>query len=59
MDLTPTSLFGLLTLVADIYAIVKIVDSSASTGRKVAWIVGVVVFPIIGVIAWWFMGPKR
>jgi uncharacterized membrane protein len=51
-------LFGLIVLIADIYAIVKTVQSSAETGPKVLWIVIILVLPIIGVVLWWFMGPK-
>jgi hypothetical protein len=58
MGFEVTGIFGLLVLIADIFAIVKILQSSADTGRKVLWIVIVVLFPLLGVILWWFMGPK-
>lgn len=51
-------LLGLLILIADIWAIVHIVQSTASTGRKVLWIVLVVVFPIVGLIVWFLLGPR-
>ena len=51
-------LLGLLILIADVYAIVKIVASSAGTGNKVLWIVLVLLFPVIGFILWLIMGPK-
>jgi hypothetical protein len=50
-------LFGLLILIADIYAIVKIVESSAKSIHKVFWILGVLFFPILGLIIWYFAGP--
>ena len=53
-----TGLLGLLILVADIWAIVSVIGSSASTGNKVLWVLLVLVFPILGVIIWWFAGPK-
>ena len=49
--------FGLLVLIADIYAVLKIAQSGASDGKKALWIAIVVVFPIIGVIFWYLMGP--
>lgn len=49
---------GLLVLAADIWAIINISQSSASTGRKVAWIVLVLVLPIAGVIIWFLLGPR-
>jgi hypothetical protein len=52
------SLIGLLVLIADIWAIVNIFQSSESTGTKVLWIVLVVLLPVIGLIIWYFAGPK-
>lgn len=51
-------LFGVLVLLADVYAIVRIVNSSASAGGKAIWIVIVLLLPILGLIAWFFAGPK-
>jgi hypothetical protein len=53
-----SSILGLLVLIADIYAIVNVVQSSESTGTKILWIVLVLLLPVIGVIAWYFAGPK-
>ena len=50
-------IIGLLILIADIYAIVKIVQSSADTVKKVIWVLVVLIFPVIGLVAWYFMGP--
>ncbi|MES9844379.1 MAG: PLD nuclease N-terminal domain-containing protein [Candidatus Sedimenticola sp. PURPLELP] len=55
---TGTGLLGLLILIADIYAIIKIAQSSASTISKAVWIVVVLFFPVIGLIIWYLMGPK-
>ena len=52
------SLLGLLILIADIWAIVNIFQSSESTGTKVLWIVLVVVLPVLGLIIWYFAEPK-
>jgi hypothetical protein len=52
-------LIGLLILIADIYAVLKIAQSGASDGKKALWIAIVVVFPIGGVIIWYLMGPGR
>ena len=51
-------LFGLLILIADVYAVVKTVQSNASTGSKVLWIVVILLLPIAGLIAWFLFGPK-
>ena len=52
------TIIGLLILVADIWAIINIVQSKASTGAKALWIVLVLVLPLLGVIIWYFAGPK-
>lgn len=51
-------LFGLLLLVADVYAIVKTVQSPAGTGAKVLWIVLIIVFPVLGFLLWLIFGPR-
>ena len=53
-----SGLFGLLLLIADIYAIVKTVQSSSETGVKVLWIVAIIIFPVIGVLIWFLFGPR-
>ena len=49
---------GLIVLVADVWAIVNIFQSGASTGNKVLWTVLVVVLPVLGFILWFFLGPR-
>lgn len=51
-------LFGLLVLIADVWAIVKTVQSGASTGAKVFWIVLVLLLPVLGLIIWLLAGPR-
>ena len=51
------SLVGLLILVADIFAIVKILQSSAETLKKLLWIVIIILLPVAGVVIWYLIGP--
>ena len=51
-------LFGLLVLIADIWAIVNIFQSGASTERKVLWTVLVIILPLLGFLLWLFAGPR-
>ena len=51
-------LLGLLILVADVWAILNIFQSSESTGSKALWIVLVLVLPVLGFVIWYFAGPK-
>jgi Phospholipase_D-nuclease N-terminal len=50
--------FGLIILIADVWAIVNVFQSSADTGRKVLWTVLVILLPVLGFILWYFLGPK-
>lgn len=58
MDIQVGGIFGLLVLVLDIWAIVSTISSSASTGQKVAWIIAILLLPVLGVIVWFFFGPR-
>jgi len=50
---------SLIVLVADIYAIVMIVQSSARPVEKLIWALVVLLLPLIGLIVWFFAGPGR
>ena len=52
-------LFGLLILAADVWAVLNIFQSSATTISKALWIVLVLVLPLLGVIIWYFAGPRE
>lgn len=58
MGLEVGGLLGLIILIADVYAIVKTVQSGASTGAKVVWIVLILLLPVVGLIIWLVAGPK-
>ena len=51
-------LLGLLILIGDVWAIINIFQSSASTEKKVLWTVVVLLLPLLGLILWFFMGPR-
>ncbi|MGR3496880.1 PLDc N-terminal domain-containing protein [Citreimonas sp.] len=50
---------GLILLVLDIWALVHILGSSASTGKKVLWTLFILLLPLIGFIVWLIAGPRR
>jgi len=52
-----TGIIGLLILFGDIYAILKIAQSSATNGSKALWILVVLVLPLFGLILWFLLGP--
>jgi len=47
----------LLHLVLVVYAAIQIFGSSADTLKKIIWLLIVLVFPLIGLIVWFFIGP--
>lgn len=51
-------LFGLLILIADVWAIISVVGSNASTMAKVLWIVAILILPLLGFLAWLLFGPR-
>jgi hypothetical protein len=53
------SLWGVLVLVGDIWAIINILQSSVSNEKKLIWIIAVVLLPLLGLILWFFLGPRN
>ncbi len=51
-------IFGVLLLILDIYAIIKIAQSGASALAKALWIVLILFFPFGGFLIWFLLGPK-
>ena len=51
-------ILGLIGLLLALYAIYNVVTSSASTGAKVGWSIGLIFLPVIGFIAWLIAGPR-
>lgn len=50
--------FGLLVLIADLYAIYQVLTSSASTAAKIVWTLAILILPILGFIVWLVAGPR-
>ena len=53
------SILGVLILVGDIWALINILQSSVGNDKKLLWVVVVVLLPLIGLILWFFMGPRN
>jgi hypothetical protein len=54
-----TGIGGLIILIADIYAIMMILQSSAKGIEKLIWSLVVFFLPLIGLIVWYFAGPGK
>ena len=51
-------ILGVLILIGDIWALINILQSSVDNGKKLLWVVVVVLLPLVGLILWFFMGPR-
>jgi Phospholipase_D-nuclease N-terminal len=58
MGIEVGGILGLIILALDIWAIINIFGSSASTGAKVVWILLVLLLPVVGLIIWLLAGPR-
>ena len=58
MGIEVAGIGGFILLVLNIWALVSIIGSGASTGGKVLWCLLVFVLPLLGFIIWFFAGPR-
>ncbi len=58
MNFGYNGLWGVLILAGDIWAIINIFQSSASNEKKLIWTLVVVLLPVLGLILWFFLGPR-
>lgn len=53
------SLIGLVILILDIVALVKLLQSGASAGEKILWMLLIILLPVLGMILYFLIGPGR
>ena len=53
-----TGLLGLLILIADVWAIMNVVGSNSTPGKKAVWVVLVLILPVLGFLIWLMAGPR-
>ena len=51
-------LLGLVILIADIWAIIQVYNSSVSTAAKLGSTPLILVLPVLGLVIWFFMAPR-
>ena len=49
---------GLFILITNIWAIIGILRSGATTEDKILWVVLILILPIIGFFLWFLAGPQ-
>lgn len=58
MNVQVSGLLGFLILAADIWAIINVVQSGADNFKKLIWVLVILLLPVLGVIIWFFIGPR-
>ncbi|MGB4361704.1 MAG: PLDc N-terminal domain-containing protein [Rhodoferax sp.] len=58
MNFGYNGIIGVLVLAGDIWAILNTLQSSVSNEKKLIWIIAVVLLPILGLLLWFFLGPR-
>jgi hypothetical protein len=51
-------LLGLIIFIADIWAIINILNSGEKGSTKIIWVIVILLLPVIGLIIWLLAGPK-
>ncbi len=58
MDIQVSGILGLLILIGDIWAIINILGSRSEAFHKLLWILLVIFLPLLGLVIWFFAGPR-
>lgn len=51
-------IIGLIILALDVWAIINVIQSTNTTGSKILWVLLILVLPVVGLIIWFFAGPR-
>jgi hypothetical protein len=49
---------GIILFVLDLFALISVVGSNASTGKKVLWALLIIFLPLVGFLVWLIAGPR-
>jgi len=49
---------GLIIMVLDVIAIVDVLKSPADTGKKLLWILLIILLPVVGMVLYFLLGKK-
>jgi len=51
-------ILGLLVFILDIWALLGVWKSGSALGTKIIWTAIILILPVIGLLLWFFIGPK-
>ena len=52
-------IIGLIVLILDVITIIDVVKSSMENGKKILWVLLIVILPVVGLILYYLMGKKK
>ncbi len=52
-------LLGLVIFILDVWAIINVIQSHESGIAKVIWTLVIIFLPVLGLIVWFFVGPRK
>jgi Phospholipase_D-nuclease N-terminal len=58
LQINVTGIGGFILLALDIWALISVIGSTETTGKKVIWVVVILFLPLVGFIAWLIFGPR-
>lgn len=58
MHIDVTGIGGFILLALDIWALISVIGSRATTSKKVIWVLVILFLPFLGFLAWLFLGPR-
>lgn len=53
-----TTLIAIIVMAADIWAMISILGSPSPAGTKVAWVLVILLLPVLGLLVWLALGPR-
>jgi hypothetical protein len=49
---------AVIILLVDLWAMISVFRSDKAVGVKAAWAIGLIIFPVLGLIVWGVAGPR-
>ncbi|MCQ0971095.1 PLDc N-terminal domain-containing protein [Paracoccus sp. TK19116] len=51
-------IFGIIIFALDVWAIASVINTNEPMRTKIIWIALIAILPVVGLIIWYFAGPK-
>ena len=52
------TIIGIVIFIADLWAIIQTIQSTGTGGQKILWVLIIFLLPVLGLILWFFLGPR-